>query len=268
MNPNYFAFIDESGNSNQERFFGLGLLLINDEIGEFYDSMKSFYDKIFENAKLIKNNRIKILQEQGEIGQISKIANSGKRFELKFSYINFSNNLIYKELINNYFNFPNIRFCALIIDRENQALLSDLEPWDTYIYRAAMLLANNIKNIHPCKVCVLADDLTKPKEVRKTFEISLKDNINKRLIKIGINDSIFGVARLESHASLLLQIVDVLLGAVMYDFKNESGLISEKLSKRQENVVRAIKQKLGVKSLTLNNTYHAPNYFSVWKLTK
>ena len=63
MSSNYFAFIDESGNSNQERFFGLGLLLIDDEIGEFYDSMKLFYDKVFQNAKETKNNRINLLKE-------------------------------------------------------------------------------------------------------------------------------------------------------------------------------------------------------------
>lgn len=77
---NYFAFIDESGNSTQERFFGLGLLIIDDEIGEFYDSMKPFYDRVLDNAKLIKNERIKKLTEDKDIEQLSKISNSNKRF--------------------------------------------------------------------------------------------------------------------------------------------------------------------------------------------
>ncbi|MFA5230767.1 MAG: DUF3800 domain-containing protein [Candidatus Paceibacterota bacterium] len=265
---NYFAFIDEAGNSSQERFFGLGLLLIDDEIGYFYDSMKPFYDRVFENAKLIKARRVEILKSQNDVGQLSQIANSGVKFELKFKYVNFSNNLIYKAFIDNYFQFPNVRFCALVIDREDQALTSDLEPWDTYIHRAAMLLANNIKHIQPCNICVLADDLTRPRVIRKTFEQSLKDAINARLIKMGIGKSVFGVTRLESHASLMLQAVDVLLGAVMYDFKKQQGFISEKLALRQDVVVREIRQKLGTDTLAKNYTYNKPNYFSVWKLGK
>lgn len=265
---NYFAFIDEAGNSNQERFFGLGLLLIDDEIGYFYDSMKPFYDRVFENARLIKARRVEILKSQNDIEQLSQIANSGVKFELKFKYVNFSNNLIYKALVDNYFQFPNVRFCALVIDREDQALTSDLEPWDTYIHRAAMLLANNIKHIQPCNICVLADDLTRPKEIRKTFEQSLKDAINTRLVKMGIGKSVFGVARLESHASLMLQVVDILLGAVMYDFKKRQGFISEKLRMRQDIVAQAIHQIVGTDTLAQNHTYYKPNYFSVWKLNK
>ena len=91
---NYFAFIDESGNSTQDRFFGLGLLLIDDEIGNFYDSMKVYFDKAYSTAKTQKFERISLLKKQGDIEQVSQIANSSKRFELKFKYINFTNNRI------------------------------------------------------------------------------------------------------------------------------------------------------------------------------
>lgn len=267
---NYFAFIDESGNSRQERFFGLGLLLIDDEIGDFYDAMKPYYDRVFAASKLQKTKTIGEFQKQGEIGQIAQIANSNKRFELKFKYVNFTNNLIYKELVEKYFEFKNVRFCALVVDRQDLvgAQLADMEPWDIYINRAAMLLANNIKEIHPCEVCVLADDLTRPKNILKSFEVSLRDSINHRLSKNGISDSVFGVARLESHSSLMLQVVDILLGCVMFDFKKENGLIEEKLAQRQEIVSGKVREILNIKSLAVNGTYHDPNYFSVWKFKK
>jgi hypothetical protein len=266
---NYFAFIDESGNSRQERFFGLGLLVVNDEIGSFYDAMKPYYDRVFANSKLSKLERIKRLEESRDYEQIAQIANSNKRFELKFKNINFSSNLVYKDLIEKYFQFPNVRFCALVIDRfelKKKGVNSQLEPWGVYINRAAMLLSNNIKNISPCKICILADDLTRPNNIKKTFEESLRDSINFRLNKKGIEDSIFGVARLESHSSLLLQIVDILLGCVMYDFKNEAGIISKKLKERQGLVVDKMKNILNANKLTKSNTWHKPNYFSVWKL--
>jgi len=47
---NYLAFIDESGNLTQERFFGLGLLIVGDEIGDFYDTLKPFQGKAHEVA--------------------------------------------------------------------------------------------------------------------------------------------------------------------------------------------------------------------------
>lgn len=264
---NYFAFIDESGNSTQERYFGLGLLIIDDEIGNFYDSMKPFYDKARDIARTQKVARISDLTKKCEYGQIAEIAKSTRKFELKFKYINSTNNTIYSSLINNYFLFPKARFCTLIVDRQKQAINS-LNPWDVYIQQAAMLISNNIKNISPCGLCVLADDLSKPMNISKSFEQSLVDAIDFRLKKNKLPDKIFGVSRLESHSSLLLQIVDILLGCVMFDYKKSAGLISEKLSEKQNSVVDNVRERLGVTSLALSKTHHNPSYFSVWELSK
>lgn len=266
-NNNYFAFIDESGNSTQERFFGLGLLLIDDEIGDFYDSMKPFFDKARDIARTQKMARIAELTKNNEFDQISEIAKSARKFELKFKYINSTNNTIYSSLINNYFRFPKARFCALIIDRQKHTA-SALNPWDTYIQQAAMLITNNIKNISPCELCVLADDLTRPANITKSFEQSLTDAISFRLKKNELSDKVFGVSRLESHSSLLLQIVDILLGCVMFDYKKSTGLISENLFEKQNSVVDNVRDRLKTKTLAKNTTYHNPSYFSVWELNK
>jgi len=267
---NYFAFIDESGNSSQDRFFGLGLLIIDDEIGDFYDSMKSFYDKAKDIARAQKFARIADLTKQEEYSQIADIAKSTRKFELKFKYINATNNTIYSSLVDNYFRFTKVRFCALIIDRQKGNDKSEwrpaFSPWDTYILQAAMLIANNIKNISPCGVCVLADDLTRPSTIKKSFERSLADAISYRLNKNKLPDFVFGVSRLESHSSLLLQVVDILLGCVMYDYKNLAGLISDKLAVKQEIVVKNLKQNLRCSNLAESKTYNKPSYFSVWEL--
>ncbi len=273
MSKNYFAFIDESGNSSQERYFGLGLLLVDDEIGDFYDSMKPFYDKAKDIARAQKTARIADLTKNAEYEQIAEIAKSTRNFELKFKYINSTNNTIYSSLLDNYFKFSNVRFCALVIDRQKHADNKSkwqpvINPWETYILQASMLIANNIKNISPCGICVLADDLTRPTNIKKSFERSLTDAIKYRLTKNKMPDSVFGVSRLESHSSLLLQVVDILLGCVMYDFKKSTGLISDKLSEKQEIVVDNLKQKLETSSLAQNKTYHKPSYFSVWELSK
>jgi len=248
----------------------LGLLLIDDEIGDFYDAMRPYYERIYETARLNKITRVQELAIKNEIKQLSQIASSNTRFELKFKYINFTNNLIYRELVDTYFNFPKVRFCALVVDRltyinkTNQGKI--LNPWDVYIHQAAMLLANNIKEITPCNVCILADDLSRPRNIEKSFERSLKDAIEYRLRQKSIPESVFGVSRLESHSSLLLQVVDILLGGVMFDFKLKEGMIAEKLKQRQEPVTQKIRERLHTKSLAMSTTFHKPNYFSIWKL--
>ena len=260
---NYFAFIDESGNSTQERFFGLGLLIIDDEIGDFYDKMKSYYDKAKDLSYKNKLLRIQNLKRENEVEQLAKIAGSSKNFELKFKYINSTNNDVYKSLVDQYFTYPKIKFCTLVIDRDKYK--STLKPCDAYIHQASMLIANNVRNISPCQICVLADDLTRPSTITKSFERSLSDAISARLEKSNSQDKVFGVSRLESHSSLLLQIVDILLGCVMYDYKQNIGLISNKLSAKQGPVVDKVRDYLGAKSLANSHTYHKPNYFSIWE---
>jgi|GEM_PF-1305879 len=265
---NYFAFIDESGNLAQERFFGLGLLIIED-VGTLYDAIKPYYDKIRDIGKLKKNKTIDLFYETHKYEDLVKIAKSDRRFELKFKFVNFSNNKIYKKIIDTYFTFPNCRFSAVVIDREDpnfkpKEIFST--PWNMYMSYAAMLLAGNINNLDACKVCVLADDLSRPSNITKSFEDSLKEKISLKLKQDGIERNIFNVARLESHSSLMLQMVDILLGSVMYSFKKEAGLVSEKLGQRQDVVVEEMKLQLKRKVLNESFTVHKPSYFSVWKV--
>lgn len=136
----------KAGIQDRKDFFDLSLLIIDEEIGEVYDALKPYYDKISENSKFQKEKRIKELKKQSEIDQIAEIAGNSKRFELKFKFINSTNNLIYKNLIGEYFKFKNIRFCSLVADRfelMKKRSRINLDPWDIYINRAAILLANN-----------------------------------------------------------------------------------------------------------------------------
>ena len=261
---NYFAFTDESGNSTQERFFGLGLLMLQNT-GALYDSVKPYYERTLTNAKLIKNKRIKELIKNSNMFELEALSNSSIQFEMKFKNINFSNNLIYKTLINEYFNFKDAMFCCLVKDRNEIKSSALFDPWESYINDTAMLLANNIKKLSNSEICILCDDLSKPANISDTFENRLMVAVKKKLTKIGIIDNLFGVIRLESHASLMIQLVDILLGCVMFDFKLESGLISEKQFERKNIVVSECRKIIGEKTLSKNITTYKPNYFSVWK---
>lgn len=265
---NYFAFIDESGNLSIERYFGLGMFLI-EEVGPLYDAIKPYYDKIRDTAKIQKEKTINDLVANQKYEELVAIAKSGKKFELKFKFVNFTNNIIYKEIINTYFQFPDCRFSAVIIDRQDPNFKPNevfTSPWNMYMSYAAMLLASNINNLDECRVCVLADDLTKPRNIQETFEQALTNKIYSKLKQNGIERTIFNVARLESHSSLMLQLVDILLGCVMYDFKKDAGLISEKLSQRQETVVEQVRKVLKKDELSQHFTVNQPSYFNVWQV--
>lgn len=265
---NYFAFIDESGNLASERYFGLGMLLV-EQVGPLYDAIKPFYDKVRDLSKIQKEKTINDLTVNEKYEEIAAIARSSRRFELKFKYVNFTNNSVYRELAKEYFKFPDCRFSAVIIDRKDPNFKPQdvfASPWFMYISYSAILLASNINNLAHCSVCVLADDLSRPKSVEQTFEEALVEKIANRLRKDGIERKIFNIARLESHSSLMLQLVDILLGCIMYDFKKESGLIAEKLAQRQEPVVTEAREILKRKTLASHFTANKPSYFNVWKM--
>lgn len=265
---NYFAFIDESGNLSSERYFGLGMLLI-EEVGSLYDAIKPYYYHAREIARAQKEKTINDYRENGRYDELVKIAKSTKTFELKFKLINYTNNAVYRNLVGTLFNYTEARFSTIVIDREDPnfkpgSIFSD--PWSMYISYAATLIAGDLNNLKNCRICVLADDLTKPSGIKETFEETLRKKIRSKLRKDGKIRSIFNITRLESHSSLMLQLVDILLGSVMYDFKYEAGLISEKLSERQGPVVGEVRKNLGKHSLAEHFTTNKPLYFNVWKM--
>ena len=136
-------------------------------------------------------------------------------------------------------------FCCLVKDRNEIEGNTLFDSWESYINDTAMLLENNIKKLSNCEICILCDDLSKPANISDTFENRLMAAVKKKLVKIGISDCLFGVVRLESHASLMIQLVDILLGSVMFDFKREMGLISEKQFERKNIVVTECRNIIG-----------------------
>jgi hypothetical protein len=265
---NYFAFIDESGNLASERYFGIGMLLIEDA-GALYDAIRPFYERARDIAKAQKEKTVTDYLQNSKYEELAAITKASRGFELKFKYVNFTNNAIYAELLRKYLTLPACRFSAIVVDRQDEDFKPReifANPWSMYLSYSALLLAGNMNNLDTCAICVLADDLTKPKSISTTFEDALRLRIAQKLKQDGCDRKIFNVTRLESHSSLMLQLVDILLGAVLYDFKKASGLISEKLGQRQEMVVKVLRDTLGRSTLADHFTANKPSYFNVWKM--
>ncbi len=239
---NNFGFMDETGVLSpqaDQRFFALGLLkLVN--TAPLYEQLQILKNrtesKIIENAR--RNNN-----------QLPR-----KSFEFKFSSITDSSHIFYYDLIDLFFKFPDLSFCCLVFDKKNPNIdIIKYFPnlWDAYISYSKMLVENNINNNET--ICIIADYLCKPKSSTKYYETEM----NK--IK-----GVYNACMLESHASLFIQLVDVLIGSIVFDYKifREEKIKSDKFKQR---VCEFLKKKLKKTTLEGNFTVHIPNYFSVWE---
>ena len=82
----FFIFIDETGNNDQENFFGLGCLLVPVEnIGEYYEILNKQFSKIVLQIK----EKEKFLEKELPKDDLLKFL-KGRRYpyEIKFKNIN------------------------------------------------------------------------------------------------------------------------------------------------------------------------------------
>jgi hypothetical protein len=70
------------------------------------------------------------------------------------------------------------------------------------------------------------------------------------------------VAMADSGSSQLLQLVDILLGAVMYHHKLP---VLPRVDADKQAVADRVARAYGIPTLAMNVTRTAPNYFSVWQ---
>lgn len=230
---NYLGFIDDTGvltHDPNQRFFGLGFIKLEDT-APFYQEMVRLKDRV-----------------------LSALPKLRKPFEFKFNEINKSNYKFYHNLLDLYFSFPQNYICIFVIDKMEPNF--DMTkffptPWDAYISYSGLVVKKNLTQED--SICILADFHQKPIISSKYYEIELKRS----------NLQIFNVCMLESHASLYIQMADVLTSSVVSDFRCKYNP-SFKPNEFKWGVVELVRKKLGVKTLAKRFTVHEPNYFSVW----
>ena len=78
-----------------------------------------------------------------------------------------------------------------------------------------------------------------PRDIR--FEVNVKRKINETLERLAAN----GVVRFDSRSNDLLQLTDLLVGAITYDLKLSTGLIPRGY-KYKRRFTEQLKRNLGV----------------------
>jgi hypothetical protein len=159
----------------------------------------------------------------------------------------------YEELVDFYTAQPDGYFCALVLDKrlpgvDPMAVWGT--PWDCLIAYSVILFRNNIKPSE--RAIIVADNYQKPKGHPHFFE---------RQVASALGNRAANVAMMDSAATVLLQLVDVLLGSVLYHHKLPT-IATPNAEKKA--VADRLAAAYGVQTLARNQTHSAPNYFSVW----
>jgi hypothetical protein len=87
---------------------------------------------------------------------------------------------------------------------------------------------------------IIADEYSTPPA--ETFEESVRDYVNSRLSRTAVA----GVCRMRSSGVDLLQLIDLILGAVVYEYKAESGIVNIAAYKPKAELLEHLKDSFGV----------------------
>lgn len=260
----YFIFMDESGNNTQDRFFVLGILMVPiDDVGRLFDFLENITSKMKTRSKEKMDERIDTDFKNNQMDKVLEQAKSTKSFEMKFKAINQENQDLYIHILQKYFKQANYRFSAIVLDRQDKDFKPNgMSHWDRYLNNAAMLIANNIRKITDGEFVVVADQISQPENC-PPYENSLCSKICDRLKAKDVpTESLFGSVRIESHSATFLQLVDIFVGAIGYDFIGED-------KERKVEFMKILREKIGLQGKVQQNiTREIPNYFSVWKYAK
>lgn len=219
-----FCFLDETGtlSDQKDQYFTVGIL----KMSQPYYLQSRLY---FERSKI--------------------------RFydEVKFNKLSKNNSAFAKIAIDSLFDTKSISFYSYSISTKSDYYLKTFNenPWLAYEQITLKLLDAALA--HHELMILIADYVTTPKEIR--FEVDVKKNFNNSKKRLALA----GVCRFDSKSNDLLQITDLLIGAITYDIKFKKKLVIG--SKYKLELVEYLKDKLGVKTFCDGFKNHNFNIF-------
>lgn len=209
-----FCFLDESGSLNDPKdpFFTVGFIKCSQP---YYLQSKLIYERQKRNFF----------------------------DELKFNKLS-KNNLDFAKLaIDSFFSTNSLSFCSYSLDKQGEYFNREFRTnvWQAYEDISIRVLEAGISKNEI--LIVIADYVSTPKVVR--FEVNVKRRINEKFSRLAVA----GVCRFDSRSNDLLQLADLLVGAISYDLKLSVGTIihGDKYKKR---FLEHLKKNLGVDNFT------------------
>ena len=261
------VFIDEtgilSGSTREQPVYGIGALVVPDT-REITDSLYRLHYKFFSIKREERVAMRKDIQSSCApltLTEVDRLMWSTSHHEYKFSEVTRSNVQQYIDLLNLYFSFEGVEFHSIIVNRLTEGF--NLEEWERDEWKAYIDFTRRLldKSLNRDAFAII-DFQDKPSQS--------SDYIEDILCSV---DSVKGCLRATSEMSVYLQIVDMLLGCVQFDWKDQRGYYSatSTRARAKRNLVNFVKNRLGMEQETPFvsderpfNKWENPSAFSVW----
>ena len=238
------VFIDETGvlssSVKEQPIYGIGALVVPDT-REITDSFYRLHFNFINDRMRARNDIRRDIQHRGmppTLAEVDRMMWSTRHHEYKFTEVTRSNIQQYIDILNIYFSFTDLEFHSLIIDRNDPGFglsIWNNDTWIAYANFAKSLLHRRLTR----DVFAIVDLQSKPGDSPEHMEDILCSV-----------ESVKGCLRATSDMSIYLQIVDVLLGCVQFDWKDQRGYYSPTSGKAQvkRELADFVKSKLGLRS--------------------
>jgi hypothetical protein len=144
------------------------------------------------------------------------------------------------DLVNVFFS-SDATFTAFVADKSKHDVIGRFGgTFKAYEALARQLVRASIRRGEI--VYVIADEYSTPPA--ETFEENVRDYVNRQFGR----QAVAGVCRMRSSGVDLLQLIDLLLGAVVYEYKAAAGVVSLASYKPKAKLLAHIKKRAGVKT--------------------
>lgn len=223
-----FCFLDETGLifDRKHKYFGLGLVKCGHP------------ERVYNNIRKIRqrfnyNEEIKWAQLDSKV-----------RFEVAMG------------LFNCFLNEGNIKFNCIILNKDELDFAKEYNNDLCKVYRSFTIsLLKLVAGKTPQEVLiVLADDYFTPEKLE--LENTIKKFTNGHYQKFVVA----GVCQINSKSSDLLQLTDLILGAIVYDLKRTEKIITAH-NEYKRKFLNFVYQKLNIKeSFFINSSRKTRNY--------
>lgn len=236
------CFVDETGGLHEasQPVFGVGLLVVRDvaQLTDLLHTTSLNLNGSMRQKRLALQRRL-YAESAAAVGikDLQFLMRRSRHHEYKFTEVRPYNVQEYKAILNVFFSVFSSEFHAILIERSPRSLAHcGKDSWPTYVFATKALLKRRLKE--PSFVC--CDWQGKPKK----HDISLEDELCTL-------KQVEGCLRMTSETSPFLQVVDLLVGAASFDWRDERGFISESTaSTAKRDLVRFVKSRLGMREAT------------------
>ena len=159
--------------------------------------------------------------------------------EIKFNKLSKNNFEFAKYMLDCLFATGSLNFYSYTVDKKGEYFMNHFgnNIWKAYEDITIRLVGAALPNNEV--LILIADHVTVPRNIR--FECNVKRKINEKYSRLAMA----GVCRFDSKSNDLLQLTDLIVGAINYDLKFSLGII-KKGDKYKKRFLAYLKKNLGI----------------------